>query len=574
MKRIILLSFACAFVLFFGVSCDEECKHESMTKNVIKADCNKGGYVTYECDNCEYSYTTEYTDPKKHTLHKTVVDPTCESAGYTSYSCECGYSYKDEITSPLGHNYTGVTTAPTCTENGYTVYTCKTCNDSYTSDYTSAAGHTLVSEVTEPDCENQGYTSVSCFCGYSYIVDYKEPIGHSYTENVITVADCTNKGEVTYTCACDDAYSLITPPLGHDFERVVTAPTLSDVGFTEFDCSTCDFSYKGDFKFYSEILSSAYADSNEVLFKGIDISYHNYSVDSSGEYIPLDFEAIKAAGIDYVIIRLGDAAIGLDPTFEKSYTDAKAAGLDVGAYFYTRATTKDEILREANLMLSALDGKQFEYPIYLDLEDESLSSLSAQDLNELCFAFFTRLQRAGYYTGLYVNHEWLYNHIDTDTALSKFEIWYARYPFTENSEVPTWNTETYGNTFGMWQYTDSGYIDGIDGVKFDFNFSFKDYPSIIKNGGFNGYDSDVKFPDSDKSFVWVIHSGAINVRSSADYFLTDDYDATADIIGYAHYQERFEVVEINEKYTAIIFNGDVAYITANPLYVSYTGIYN
>lgn len=560
--------------MLFLLGCDDECKHESMTKKVTEPDCNKGGYVTYECDNCEYSYTAEYTDPKKHTLHKTVVDPTCESAGYTSYSCECGYSYKDEITSPLGHNYTGVTTAPTCTENGYAVYTCKTCNDSYTSDYTSAAGHTLVSEVTEPDCENQGYTSVSCSCGYSYIVDYKEPLGHSYTENVVSVADCTNKGEITYTCECGDTYTLITPPLEHAFSKVVTAPTLSDVGYTDFICQRCDFSYQGDYRFYSEILSDAYADGTEVLHKGIDISYHNYSLDSNGDYISLDFDSINAAGIDYVIIRLGDAAIGLDPTFEKSYTDAKAAGLDVGAYFYTRATTKDEILREANLILSALDGKQFEYPIYLDLEDESLSSLSAQDLNELCFAFFTRLQRAGYYTGLYVNHEWLYNHIDTDTALSKFEIWYARYPLTENGEEPTWNTEKYGNAFGMWQYTDSGYIDGIDGVKFDFNYSFKDYPNIIKNGGFNGYDTDIKFPDSDKSFVWVIHSGAINVRSSADYFLTDDYDATADIIGYAHYQERFEVVEFNEKYTAIIFNGEVAYITANPLYISYTGIYN
>jgi hypothetical protein len=109
---------------------------------------------------------------------------------------------------------------------------------------------------------------------------------------------------------------------------------------------------------------------------------------------------------------------------------------------------------------------------------------------------------------------------------------------------------------------------------FDFNFSFKDYPSIIQNGGFNGYDTDIKFPDCDKSFVWIIHNGAINVRSSADYFLFDDYDASTDIIGYASYQDRFEVVEFNEKYTAIIFNGEVAYITANPLYISYTGIYN
>ena len=573
MKRIILFAFVCAFVLIFGIACDQECKHESLTKTVTEADCNNFGYVTYECDNCEYSYTDEHTDPKGHTLSESTVSATCESAGYTIYTCECGYSFKDDITSPLGHSYTESKTEPTCTKNGYTVYTCKRCNDSYISAYTDALDHTLTGTVTEPDCENQGYTNVSCSCGYSYVTNYTEPVGHAYVENVISIADCTNTGETIYTCECGDTYTVINPPLEHSFTRVVTAPTLSDIGYTDFTCQECGFAYQGEYKFYSEILSDAYADSTEVLHKGIDISYHNYSVDSNGEYVSLNFEAIKAAGIDYVIIRIGDAAIGIDPTFEKSYAEAKAAGLDVGAYFYTRATTKEEILIEANLILGALAGKQFEYPIYLDLEDDSLSALSAPELNELCFTFFTRLQRSGYYTGLYVNHEWLYNHVDTDTALSKFEIWYARYPATENNEAPTWDTELYGEALGMWQYSDSGYIEGIDGVRFDFNYSFKDYPTIIKNGGFNGYDADVKFPDSEKSFVWVIHSGAINVRSSADYFLIDDYDAHADIIGYAYYQERFEVIEFNEKYTAILYNANVAYITANPLYISFTGLY-
>ena len=250
-----------------------------------------------------------------------------------------------------------------------------------------------------------------------------------------------------------------------------------------------------------------------------------------------------------------------------------AHGLDVGAYFYTRATSKDEIPREANLILDALDGKQFEYPIYLDLEDDSLSSVSSTDLNEMCFAFFTRLQRAGYYTGLYVNHEWLYNHIDTQTATSKFDIWYARYPVVEEGEIPSWNEEAYGKPFGMWQYSDSGYIEGIEEVIFDFNYCYKDYPTIITEGGFNGYDADITFPDSDKSFAWIVYDGSIKIRSKSDYFVLDDYDSSLDVIGYAQYSDRYEVVEATEQYTAILYNGEIAYISANPLYVSYEGLY-
>lgn len=610
MKKRYLLFFSALLLLLVFSACDDECKHESMTKNVTPATCNSAGYVTYDCDNCDYSYTSEFTDPLKHSLHKTIVAPTCSSDGYTTYTCDCGYSYRSDIVEHSGHDYKSTVITPDCTEGGYTLYTCKNCNESYIDNPTDATGHTLTSLVVPSECEKQGYTEVSCFCGYSFrtdftepkghdfkentvlptcteegyteyicdcgysfISDYTKPTGHKYTESTVTEATCTEKGEVKYICNCGEFYSLITPPLEHSFTREVTAPTLSDVGYSDFYCERCDFSYRAEYKFYSSILSSAYADSSEVLHKGIDISYHNYSVDSNGEYISLDFDAIKAAGIDYVIIRLGDAAIGIDPTFEKSYAEAKAAGLDVGAYFYTRATTKDEILREANLILSALDGKQFEYPIYLDLEDDSLSSVSSIDLNEMCFAFFTRLQRAGYYTGLYVNHEWLYNHVDTTTALSKFDIWYARYPVCEEGKIPAWNEESYGKPFGMWQYSDSGYIDGIEGVKFDFNYCYKNYPTIIKEGGFNGYDANIKFPDSDKAFAWVIYDGSIKIRSKSDYFVLDDYDSNLDVIGYAKYSDRFEVVEVTEQYTAILYNGEIAYISANPLYVSYEGLY-
>ncbi len=575
MKKIFFLLSLLCFTIFF-ISCDaeKECRHENMTENTKNPTCTEAGYTEYSCNACGYSYISEYLNALGHTYTNNTVAPTCTKEGYTEYSCECGDTYIADLTDALGHDYKFTVTPPTCDEHGYTKYTCSVCNNSYTSYFTDALGHTFTESVIAPTCITEGSTTYSCACGYSYQGNYTEPTGHAYKEEIVKQVNCTEVGETKYTCACSDTYTLTVAPTGHNFSRTVTMPTLSDMGYTEFYCPTCEYSYVGEYTFYSDVLKNAYAENTEVLAKGIDVSYHNYRVDGNGDYISLDWDAIKASGVSYVIIRVGDAAIGIDPTFEKSYTEAKAAGLDVGVYFYTRAQSVKEITLEANLVLSAIKNKQFEYPIYLDLEDESLMSIDAPLLNEMCMTFFTTLQRSGYYTGLYVNHEWLYNVIDADTALSRFDIWYARYPALAEGEIYEWNTEEFGETLGMWQYTDKGTIEGVDHTVFDFNYCYKDYPTFIKEYGFNGYESDFSFIDTEKAFVWVIYEdSAIKIRSKSDYFTVEGYDSELDIIGYADYGSRFEVVEMTEQYTVIIYNGQTAYVTANPTYISFEGLF-
>ena len=73
--------------------------------------------------------------------------------------------------------------------------------------------------------------------------------------------------------------------------------------------------------------------------------------------------------------------------------------------------------------------------------------------------------------------------------------------------------------------------------------------------------------------MWVIHQSSIKIRSSADYFTNEDYDSELDVIGYAKYGSRFEVIEQNELYTAIKYEGKTAYISANPQYISFDGLY-
>ena len=543
----------------------------TFTDTVTAPTCTSQGYTTHKCD-CGYSYKDKYTKPQDHTFSEVITPPSCTEQGYTTFSCECGYSYVDNYTSPIDHTFTQTVTAPTCTDEGFTTYLCD-CGYKYIADYTKPTGHTLEKTTVDPTCTEQGYTTFTCDCGYSFKNEYTAPLSHAFEAEIISEATCTESGETIFSCSCGESYTLTVGPYGHDYLKQVTMPTLSDMGYTVYSCQNCDHTYTGDLSFYSDIVTGANVSSATVLAKGIDISYHNYKVDEEGNYISLDWDAIKNAGITYVIIRIGDTSVGIDPTFEKSYAEAKAAGLNVGFYLYTRAMTVNEITLEANFVLSALKGKQFEYPVYLDLEDDSQKEIDKSILNEMCVTFFTALQRSGYYTGLYVNHEWLYNVIDTETALSRFDIWYARHPSVEEGQDIIWTEESYGKPFGMWQYSDSGVIEGIEDTKFDFNYCYKDYPTIIKEYGFNGYESDAEFPDTDKSFVWVTYQGSIKIRSNSNFFTMESYDSDLDVIGYADYGSRFEIIEQNELYTAIKYNGDIAYISAKSEYVSFEGLY-
>ena len=503
MRKIQLFLLLSVAVLTFSLcSCDDECAHSYETVTV-ESTCTSEGKVTSICKSCG-DIKESILPAKGHSFTLSVTQADCSSAGYTKYSCECGYSYKSDITSAKGHDYTATVTAHTCTDNGYTTYKCKNCNSSYVSNVTAPIGHNFSSVVVAPTCTSQGYTNYACTtCSYSYTADYVKPLGHSYEPSVISTLTCTQSGEVEYTCNCGDSYSVITAPTGHDFEMTVLNTTVSDMGYTEYSCE-CGFNYIGNYRFYDEILDNAYASNDKVLAHGIDISSNNHTVNSDGEYEPIDWIALKEAGVDYVILKIGSTLRdngtrgGMDPTFEMDYAGAKAAGIDVGVYFFTYSTTVSGIRKDAEWLLTYLDGKQFEYPVYLDLEPEKKENYHPENiaspiLTEMMLTFFSTLQREGYYTGLYVNNEFLFNILQTDNVIELFEVWYVRLPVSgpytwdvNDCETFVWNTEKYGEHLGMWQYTWEGQLPTIN-EDVDFDFAYKDYPSIIKHYGFNGY---------------------------------------------------------------------------------------
>lgn len=212
--------------------------------------------------------------------------------------------------------------------------------------------------------------------------------------------------------------------------------------------------------------------------QGIDVSiWQGYNI---------DFNKVKAAGINFVILRAGFGKYisQKDPTFETNYKKAKAAGLNVGAYWYSYAGTDTRLSnaqgeadakREAEIFLEAIKGKTFEMPLYFDLEERTQFNRGAAYCSKITEIFCGALEKAGYFAGLYISRAPLQQYINANTA-KKYALWIAEY----NSKC------NYGGAYGIWQNTSTFRVNGTSG-NIDHDFCYVDYPKIIKNGGFNGY---------------------------------------------------------------------------------------
>jgi len=200
-----------------------------------------------------------------------------------------------------------------------------------------------------------------------------------------------------------------------------------------------------------------------ATFKGIDISKWQGNV---------DFNKVKADGIQFVIIKAGEKNFA-DSKFEQYYKDATAAGLSVGAYWYTHAKSVAEVQAEMNACINVIKGKKFDYPIFLDIEGDALSSSKATIQNIIC-AWCDGMFAKKWYGGIYMSKSPL-SGLD-NKVIGKYPIWVAQYA----------SKCSYKGSYGMWQYSSTGRVSGISG-NVDMDISYVYYPSYIKAGGFNGY---------------------------------------------------------------------------------------
>lgn len=495
------------------------------TQTVIAPTCELQGCTVNSCKNCDFVTRTDYTKPLGHDKEQTTVAPACEAEGYTLSTCQrCDYEYKNNYVNPTGHDIKRISTvAPTCTTEGYSVYKCSNCEHKYNSDYTKPLGHDyseigtlaptcltggnttymcnkceykIVTDYTEPKghsiskistldstCTAQGYSTYKCsMCDYQYTSNYVEPKGHALTSK-ITSPTCTSEGYTTYSCSnCDYTYKTdVVAPEQHTYKKTYIRPNIEQTGYTIYECIVCKSKHTSDYVFYSDIFTGSAGTGKGSLGLGVDISHHSYDV---------DFDALKAAGVEFVIIRVGYDKT-LDTKFEEYYAAAREAGLDIGVYFFTLAKNKEDAKADADRVAAWLDGKTFEYPIFYDIEDDphysgyAPSTFSETQIMEIAHTFMTTMVDHGYYPGLYTNNNFLYNVFNNEKTLRLYDVWYARYtPPTDSL------TLEYSQLYSMWQYQGdvSEFSDGAVSGMCDLNFAFKDYPTIIKQFGFNGYD--------------------------------------------------------------------------------------
>lgn len=203
---------------------------------------------------------------------------------------------------------------------------------------------------------------------------------------------------------------------------------------------------------------------------GIDLSKHNGSI---------DFARVKASGkADFAILRagLGKVASQKDARFEEYYKCAKSVGIPVGAYWYSYAMSAEEAKQEAAACIECIKGKQFDYPIYFDVEEKAQLALGKDKVTAIVSAFCSALENAGYFVGIYMSASPLSTLIRADIA-KRYAIWVAHYGVTKPS---------YSGTYGMWQHSDNGTVSGISG-KVDLDECYVDYPASIKAKCLNGF---------------------------------------------------------------------------------------
>ena len=182
------------------------------------------------------------------------------------------------------------------------------------------------------------------------------------------------------------------------------------------------------------------------MIKGIDVSSWQGNI---------DFGKVKASVIDFVIIRAGYGreVSQIDKCFVQNYNAAKAAGLDVGAYWYSYADSAEDAVKEAKACMEAIKGKKFEYPIYFDLEEQSQFAKGRNFCDSIIKAFCGELEKNGYLAGLYCSTYYLNNYISNSVA-GKYALWVAQYNYRCTYTA---------NKYGIWQYSSEGRINGISG---------------------------------------------------------------------------------------------------------------
>jgi len=252
------------------------------------------------------------------------------------------------------------------------------------------------------------------------------------------------EGNYTY----DESGALNTTPGWHKINGFYYYFTDSDTVLTS--AKTPDGYYVNEYGQWIENLVS----------RGIDVSRYQNTI---------DWQAVKTDDVSFAMIRIGSVKYGVDAMFHTNMVGANKAGLRVGAYVYSYATTVEQAIAEANFAIRNLQNYTVSFPIAIDIESTSQKAKSPAELAAIANAFCSTIEAAGYYPIVYSSKSWFAERIDTNSI--KYDLWVAQY-----NSVCTYDR------YDMWQASSKGRVNGIEG-NVDINYLYKDYFNIIPQNG-------------------------------------------------------------------------------------------
>ena len=193
---------------------------------------------------------------------------------------------------------------------------------------------------------------------------------------------------------------------------------------------------------------------NGAVARGIDVSNHQGTV---------DWNKVKAAGIDFAILKVGPVYGKPDDSFERNAAECERLGIPYGVYYYSYARSVEDANKEADRTLAWLGGHHPSLPVYYDLEDSYIlqdPDFSKDKLTQIAQAFCNRMEAVGFKSGIYANLNWLNNYLNSP-SLSGYDHWVAQY---------NWRCD-YAGSYSFWQYSSSGNVPGVNG-RCDMNCCF------------------------------------------------------------------------------------------------------
>ena len=216
-------------------------------------------------------------------------------------------------------------------------------------------------------------------------------------------------------------------------------------------------------------VNSGWPNDPKAICKGIDVSYHNDKI---------DWKKVKQSEVEYAIVRCGygtNINSQDDKRWEENIKGCIDNNIPYGAYLYSYADSVEKASSEADHAIRLLQGKNLKYPVYYDLEENSIrNKLSMKEIADIAETFCNKLSAKGYTVGIYANTDWFTNYL-TDSRFNNWTKWVAQYN----------TTCTYKGKYDMWQCSSTGSIPGISG-KVDLNYSYSSFGKPT-NGNTNKY---------------------------------------------------------------------------------------